>query len=569
MQAATVAAEYKDNFQFSFFKTTKKGYRMKTSTVFAIGRWMPIHLGHKGFLVKLARSFDRLVIGIGSCYENGTPRNCIPAVEREKLLRRMLRAEGIENAVILPIEDRPTFEEWIHDVCRVCDAYHVTHFCTGNKEDILDVLNAKGIRLDVEMINPEDGSDFPYHATDIRNAILREEWDLLDSMIPAEIKPMVLSQVAKEIRLAAVGEGQAFIPGRQTVDLIFLVRSPSCEKTFLLIGKRNREKIDFPGVWAIPGGGIREFESPISASLHCFLAETGIDIALLDNADEPAPAILKNLNNASADLHFIGIYSSADEKINGSRGGGSQCFALITEGEPEEIAKVLHSTHDMDELRFVDVDLLHREVLAYDQKRMVLDALVHLGIAYDNGEYLECFSEDGEPLRTGVSRREAHEKGVLHGAAHTFIAKRKNGVLYFLLQRRAACKDSFPLALDISSAGHIAQGSDFLSTAQKELREELGLHADKDEFTELFSQKIRSESEFRGKRFLDCEVNRVYLLWRDVSPDEIRLQPSEVLEVLWLPAEEILSMIREGQNGICIPEAEFTKVLAAIAEKNL
>ena len=134
---------------------------MKTTTVFAIGRWMPIHLGHKGFLVKLARSFDRLVIGIGSCYENGTPRNCIPAIEREKLLRKMLKTEGITNAIIIPIEDRETFEEWIADVCRVCERYEVTHFCTGNKKDILDVLESKGITLDVEMINPEEGSDFP------------------------------------------------------------------------------------------------------------------------------------------------------------------------------------------------------------------------------------------------------------------------------------------------------------------------------------------------------------------------------------------------------------------------
>ena len=543
--------------------------KQKETVVFAIGRWMPIHLGHKSFLVKLARTFDRLIIGIGSCYENGTPRNCIPAVEREKLLRRMLAAEGIQNAVILPVEDRPTFEEWIDDVCRVCDTYHVTHFCTGNKEDILDVIRAKGIHLDVEMINPEDGSDFPYHATDIRNAILNEEWDRLDSMIPAEIKPMVLSQVAKEIRLAARGEGQAFIPGRQTVDLVFLTRSPSSGKTYILLGKRNMEKIDFPGFWAIPGGGIREFESPVTAALRCFKAETGIEITLRDNTSEPAPAQLKNLDNTPVDLHFVGIYSSADEKINGSRGGGSQCFAVHTDMEPERVARVLHSTHDMEELRFLDADLLHAEDLAYDQKRMVTDALVHLGIAFDNGEALECFAEDGTPLGRGVSRSEAHTKGILHGAAHTFIAKRENGALFFLLQRRAACKDSFPLALDISSAGHIERGSDFLATAQKELSEELGLEASPDEFIELFSQRIYHKSEFRGKPFLDNEINRVYLLWRDLSPNEVRLQPSEVAEAVWIPADGVLSMIREERDGICIPEEEFTKVLATIRECNL
>ena len=37
------------------------------TTVLAIGRWMPILLGHKRFLVDLAKNCDRLVIGIGSC----------------------------------------------------------------------------------------------------------------------------------------------------------------------------------------------------------------------------------------------------------------------------------------------------------------------------------------------------------------------------------------------------------------------------------------------------------------------------------------------------------------------
>ena len=38
------------------------------------------------------------------------------------------------------------------------------------------------------MINPEETSDFPYHATDIRNAILNNKVELLDSMVPSEIK---------------------------------------------------------------------------------------------------------------------------------------------------------------------------------------------------------------------------------------------------------------------------------------------------------------------------------------------------------------------------------------------
>ncbi len=161
------------------------------TTVLAIGRWMPIHIGHKKFLCDLARKYDRLVVGIGSCYENGTPRNCIPAIEREKLLRRIFNHEGLTNVEILPVQDRPTFEEWFFDVQKLCEKYSVTHFCTGNKEDILNVMKEKNLSLDAALIDPEETSDFPYHATDIRNAILNGETDRLDSMIPREIKDIV------------------------------------------------------------------------------------------------------------------------------------------------------------------------------------------------------------------------------------------------------------------------------------------------------------------------------------------------------------------------------------------
>ena len=75
-----------------------------------------------------------------------------------------------------------------------------------------------------------------------------------------------------------------------------------------------------------------------------------------------------------------------------------------------------------------------------------------------------------------VSRTTAHEKGILHGASHVFIYRVSDSEsIEFLLQRRSINKDSYPGCLDISSAGHIEYGMDFLDTALKELHEELGI----------------------------------------------------------------------------------------------
>ena len=540
---------------------------MNKKTVLAIGRWMPIHLGHKQFLINLAKEYDTLVVGIGSCYENGTPRNCIPALEREKLLRTIFKNEGISNYIIIHVPDRPTFDEWFGDIIAICNKYNVTHFCTGNKEDILDVMREKNLELNAEMINPEDSSDFPYHATDIRNAILDNEFTRLDSMIPSEIKEIVLSQVSKEIRLAKEGKGQEFIPGRQTVDIIFIVNDKAKNNRFLLIGKRDNTKTDFAGYYAIPGGGIGEFESPSDAATRCFFAETGIKVSINDNCTEPAKITIDNIDNIKTDLYFTGIYASHDESINGTLGGGSQCFAITIDGDTEKIYNVLHSTHDMVELKFVPLNDVYKIDFAYDQKHMIYNALIKLSIPFDKGELLQCFNEDGTPSEEPFSRLTAHRKGILHGASHTYIYKKENNNLYVLLQRRSNNKDSFPGCLDTSSAGHIEFGSDFLETAQKEIFEELGLRVDVNALEEIFEQKIYRANKFHGEDFIDNEINKVYALEMDCDTSALSLQPEEVSEAKWFDVETIRHMITTDDPELCIDRSEITKVLNILTQR--
>ena len=165
----------------------------KKKVVATIGRWMPVHNGHKAFLVKMAKEYDKIIVMVGSAYEGESIRYCITATEREKMIRAIFKTEEIpENKFeIVPMEDKPTFESWLEDVLTVCKKYKVTHFCTGNQEDILGVLKQKGITLDMELINPEEGSDFPYHATDIRNMIIQGDYMTLEKLIPNEPNPIL------------------------------------------------------------------------------------------------------------------------------------------------------------------------------------------------------------------------------------------------------------------------------------------------------------------------------------------------------------------------------------------
>lgn len=343
--------------------------------VACIGRWMPLHIGHEKFLIKLANQYDKVLVLIGSCYSNGTSRNCIPAVEREKMVRAVFKASKIpdEKLEIAHVPDSETFEEWVSDIKEVCNKFGVTHFCTGNKEDILDILEKKGEDLGFQIINPEELSDSNIHATDIRKLIIEGNYDKLKCSIPAAVIPILFNNYSfKGILDVSKNRGVQFVKGRQSVDMILLVRNISDGKIYVLLGKRSMEKEDFPGYLALPGGGIDKFESPIVSAIREFHKETGLKIKLLDNSFEPAIVQFENVPNSNIEqMLLVGIYSSENEKLSGSKGGSSQCFGMFIEEYVSKLEEYLSPKDDLTEIAFYEIE-----------------EAVNMGLAYQHGDML-------------------------------------------------------------------------------------------------------------------------------------------------------------------------------------
>ena len=116
-----------------------------------------------------------------------------------------------------------------------------------------------------------------------------------------------------------------------------------------------------------------------------------------------------------------------------------------------------------------------------------------------------------------------------------------------LLQRRALHKESWPGMWDISAAGHVEAGGSALTTAQRELWEELGLRFPRDAFQPLFTHRQRFRGEFHGKSFVNNEFNHVFLVSvvsteankTPIPREALRLQEAEVAEVRSFPVAEI------------------------------
>ena len=172
-------------------------------------------------------------------------------------------------------------------------------------------------------------------------------------------------------------------------------------------------------------------------------------------------------------------------------------------------------------------------------------------------ELFDVIDSKGNPAGQIVSREKAHAEGIPHRTAHIWIIRKKEGRVQILLQKRSQNKDSFPGCYDTSSAGHIPAGVDFEDSALRELREELGLTADCYELNDCGLIRIQSESFFHGAPFKDDQVSKVFYIWKDVEPEAMKLQVSEVSGVIWMPLDECRRRVRDNSMPHCILPEEL------------
>lgn len=183
-------------------------------------------------------------------------------------------------------------------------------------------------------------------------------------------------------------------------------------------------------------------------------------------------------------------------------------------------------------------------------------------------EMIDLRREDGTKTGEVKERTLVHRDGDLHGTSHVWLVRYRpsTGSADVLLQKRSADKDSFPGYYDISSAGHIPAGQDFLESAVRELKEELGVEAAPEDLHFLFTHLGYHEQEFYGKLFKNHEYSRVYLYECDRPEGEFRIQKSEVESVRWMDYRECLDGIRNATLKQCIFPDEFEKLAESLEQ---
>ena len=183
-------------------------------------------------------------------------------------------------------------------------------------------------------------------------------------------------------------------------------------------------------------------------------------------------------------------------------------------------------------------------------------------------EYLDIVDEFGQPTGDIVERSVAHREGVPHRTSHLWLVRKRGEQIQILLQKRALTK-SFPGCYDISSAGHIPAGQDYLPSAVRELKEELGLTAEESELIYCGNLTISWDDVFFGEPYHDRQYTKVFLLWADAGEKDFVLQEEEVAGVLWMDLEKCIAAVAAGTIANCISLEELYMVESAILRTQL
>jgi nicotinamide-nucleotide adenylyltransferase len=146
-----------------------------------IGRFQPLHNGHLEVIRKCAAESDNLTIGIGSAQFSHEHDNPFTAGERYLMIDETLKAEGISNYCIVPIEDLKRYSLWVSQVVSMSPPFKCVY---SNNPLTRRLFSEAGYELrESPLYNREI-----YSGTFVREKMIKDEdWKSLVPKTVAEI----------------------------------------------------------------------------------------------------------------------------------------------------------------------------------------------------------------------------------------------------------------------------------------------------------------------------------------------------------------------------------------------
>ena len=174
-------------------------------------------------------------------------------------------------------------------------------------------------------------------------------------------------------------------------------------------------------------------------------------------------------------------------------------------------------------------------------------------ITVDPQEYLDVVDEQDGELGIRKLRTEVHREGDWHREAHVFVYNHDGQLLY---QLRGPHQESFPNCWDVSAGGHVEAGTDYLTSAVKELEEELGIKANTNELMEAMYWHDEIKDPVRG--LINRAWRKTFLYGYDGEIQDLKLEEGKVMQARFFTEKEIMSYNEDYGKGISlIPEYKW------------
>ncbi len=318
------------------------------------------------------------------------------------------------------------------------------------------------------------------------------------------------------------------------------------DNQYLMLHRTKKENDINKDKWIGIGGHFEEGESPEECMLREVKEETGLtltDYSFRGIITFQTEVGITEYMCLYEGYEYYGELTNCDE--------GELCWVLI-----EELIN-----KNLWEGDYIFLDLLTEHSgffslkLTYDH-----DLLIEAVLDGKSMELLDLCDEQGNLINIARERNLVHKYGSWHRTSHVWIVRNVNNQYEILLQKRSSDKDSYPDCYDISSAGHIPSGYDFLESAVRELEEELGVIANECELTKVGTRTIYKDDIFYGKLFKDRQISNIYVLEKDIDISELVLQESEVSGVIWMNIDDCINSVKNNTIKHCIFEEEINMV---------
>lgn len=153
-------------------------------------------------------------------------------------------------------------------------------------------------------------------------------------------------------------------------------------------------------------------------------------------------------------------------------------------------------------------------------------------------ELIDILTSEGKQTGKIALKSEAHKNGWFHATVHIWLFTADEKIL---LQKRALTKKVFPGLWDISVAGHVSAGESILSSAKREVFEEIGLKLSENDLTKIGTRKHQISHK---NGIIDNEFHHVFIAELKVPVNTLTIQKEEVDAIKLFN----LSILKETKN---------------------